>query len=163
MHVHIGDNYHSFRERQCFWKYTPEESTIQQVSISLGQVRGMGVYPISINKSNSIIFLYLCYHILNSSEDTLELTTIKFYEKMRLIWLETLPRLKLIFEYVAYFDNSITPYKELFDYVRVNIIYPTIIAIISHTPITLHHSHWIIPNTLTRHTLTLGKRHNSSP
>ena len=90
------------------------KSTMQQVSGLSAPVKGLGIVPISLTKSNTILLTYTCYHIMDNLQGTLELIGLKFYCKIRTVRLESLYWLKIATEDgVAICISTITYYHKI--------------------------------------------------
>ena len=118
-----------FKFRRWFWKYFPITQDIQQVTGQPAKVEGMGIVPIRIPKFNMIYLLYPCYHMPENPQNTLGLTALKFYGKMRSVRMETLAWLKIVDKDGNTARTATIPSyhkSQLMDYISIEIVHPTI-------------------------------------
>ena len=128
-HVDGGANANIFTLKRWFWKYYPIKEDIQQVTGQTAEVEGMGIVPIRIPKYNMIYLLYPCYHMPNNPQNTLGLTALKFYGKMRSVRLEALSWLKIVDKDGNTARTTTIPSfhkSQLMDYITIDIIHPTV-------------------------------------
>ena len=128
MHVDGGSNVHICTQKSLFYRFTATPSRVQEVTGSKAMCRGIGVVIILFVGTTFTITFYLVYYMSDNPQNTLGTPAIKYYNKFRIVQVETLQYIKLVSntgeKYIVYTDQDNINSK-LLDYICVHIVTPT--------------------------------------